>query len=297
MSPLRRLAAALRGERWWQVALELALLVGGILIALAVDGWMDDRRDARLERTYLERLERDLAQSQDTMEGFVTFERQQTADGVLAYRGLRGVPEIGREPVAEALSHLANRRTLRLQAATYRDLLSTGNLRLIRNPELREAIVRLYEEADRTTTVVDRNNQVLVDQAYGLPLLDRAWSRRASRPTYRGSPGSCGRCRRALACRPTRPPTACGSCRPTHRSAPCWPVGFCAAPSSVPPRCRRSRRCRGNPDRARGGGRRACPPLAGWPGPLSPGRRPAMQSTASAVRLVVDCLCPRGACP
>jgi hypothetical protein len=172
MSPLRRLATALRGERWWQVALELALLVGGILIALAVDGWMDDRRDAQLERTYLERLERDLVQSQDTMDGFVTFERQQTADGVLAYRGLRGVPEIGREPVAVALSHLANRRTLRLQAATYRDLLSTGNLRLIRNPELRDAIVRLYEEADRTTTVVDRNNQVLVDQAYGLPLLD-----------------------------------------------------------------------------------------------------------------------------
>jgi hypothetical protein len=172
MSPLPRLAAALRGERWWQVALELALLVGGILIALAVDGWMDDRRDARLEREYLGRLERDLAQSLETMDGFVTFERQQTADGVLAYRGLRGVPEIGREPVAVALSHLANRRTLRLQGATYRDLLSTGNLRLIRNPELRDAIVRLYEEADRTMTVVDRNNQVLVDQAYGLPLLD-----------------------------------------------------------------------------------------------------------------------------
>ena len=50
MSPLRRLATALRGERWWQVALELALLTGSILAALAVDGWMDDRRDARPER-------------------------------------------------------------------------------------------------------------------------------------------------------------------------------------------------------------------------------------------------------
>jgi hypothetical protein len=167
-----RLAAELRELRWSHVLVELLLLIVGILIALAVDGWMDDRRDARLERTYLERLERDLAQSMDTLDGFVTFERQQTADGVLAYRGLRGVAEIEREPVAVALGHLAHRRTLRLQGATYQDLVSTGNLRLIRNPELRDAVVRLYEDADRTTTIVDRNNQVLVDQGYGLPLLD-----------------------------------------------------------------------------------------------------------------------------
>lgn len=172
MNPVGRLAASLREMRWTQVALELVLLVLGILIALAVDGWMDDRRDARLERAYLERLERDLAQSMDILDAFVTFERQQTEDGVLAYRGLRGAPGIEREQVAVALSHLTSRRTLRLLGATYRDLLSTGNLRLIHDQELRDAIARLYEEAERTTTVVDRNNQVLVDQAYGLPLLD-----------------------------------------------------------------------------------------------------------------------------
>jgi len=172
VSPVRGLASALREMRWGHVALELALLVAGILIALAVDGWIDDRRDARLEREYLGRLERDLAQSLETMDAFLAFERLQTADGVLAYRGLRDVPGIGREQVAVALGHLANRRTLRLQGATYRDLLSTGNLRLIRSRELRDAVVRLYEDAERTTTIVDRNNQVLVDQAYGLPLLD-----------------------------------------------------------------------------------------------------------------------------
>lgn len=172
MNPVRRLAASIGGMRWGQVMLELALLIVGILIALAVDGWMDERRDARLELAYFERLERDLDQSLQTMDEFVAFERLQTADGVLAYRGLRGVPGVEREQVAAAVVHLANRRTLRLQGATYRELLSTGNLRLIRSQELREAIVRLYEDAERTTTVVDRNNQLLVDQAYGLPLLD-----------------------------------------------------------------------------------------------------------------------------
>lgn len=172
MNPVRRFGAALREMRWAQVLIELALLIVGILVALAVDGWIEDRRDAHLERAYLERLERDLAQSMDILDAFVTFERQQTEDGVLAYRGLRGAPGIEREQMAVALGHLTSRRTLRLVGATYRDLLSTGNLRLIRDQELRDAIVRLYEEAERTTAVVDRNNQVLVDQAFGLPLLD-----------------------------------------------------------------------------------------------------------------------------
>jgi hypothetical protein len=172
VNPVRRISEALREMRWTQLVLELALLILGILIALAVDGWMDDRRDARLERAYLERLERDLQQNLVILDEFIAFESRQTADGVLAFRALRGVPGIEREAIAEGLNHLANRRTLRLMRATYQDLLSTGNLSLIRDQSLRDAIVGVYEEAERTTTVVDRNNQALVDHAYGLPLVE-----------------------------------------------------------------------------------------------------------------------------
>jgi hypothetical protein len=44
---VRRLAVAVGDMRWGQVILELALLIAGILIALAVDGWMDGRRLAQ----------------------------------------------------------------------------------------------------------------------------------------------------------------------------------------------------------------------------------------------------------
>jgi hypothetical protein len=95
VNPVRRFAAALREMRWSHVVIELALLVGGILIALA-------------------------------------------------YRALRnGVLPEERDAVAAALGQLTSRRTLRLGRATYTDLLSTGNLRLIRNADLRDRIVRL----------------------------------------------------------------------------------------------------------------------------------------------------------
>jgi len=172
MPAASRLVNELRELRWSHVLVELLLLVVGILVALAVDGWIDDRRDARTERQYLERLQRDLDRNVAILDEFISFEERQTADGIRAYRALRGVDDDDREEIAAALGHLAHRRTLWLVRATYEDLLSTGNLGLIRDATARDGVVRLYQEVERTTAVIDRNNMVLVDQMYGLPLLD-----------------------------------------------------------------------------------------------------------------------------
>jgi len=173
VSPVGRFAAALREMRWTQVVIELLLLVVGILIALAIDGWLEDRRDARTERLYLERLVRDFDQDREVLEEFVAFEERQAADAVLAYRPLCGGADVAdREAVVRALDHLTTRRTIRLARATYSDMLATGNLRLIRDAGLRDRIVKLYESNERWTTIVDRNNQVFVDQIYLMYVLD-----------------------------------------------------------------------------------------------------------------------------
>ena len=175
MNPVRRFAAALREMRWSHVVIELALLITGILIALAVDGWIDGRRDERLERQYLELLSRDLERDLKVLEETLVFEEAQVAASALAYRALRSgaVPPEEREAVAAALGQLTARRTLRLGRATYTDLLSTGNLRLIRNADLRDRIVRLYEANERAQLIRDRNNQEFVDRMYMTYLLDQ----------------------------------------------------------------------------------------------------------------------------
>jgi hypothetical protein len=173
VNPVRRLAAALREMRWSHVAVEFALLVAGILMALAIDGWIDARRDARMERQYLELLTRDLDRDLEALAEVLEFEERQAAAGALAFRALRErVPPQDREAVAAALNQLTARRTLRLSRATYTDLLSTGNLRLIRNADLRDRIVTLYEANERTQMIRDRNNQMFVDQMYMSGLLD-----------------------------------------------------------------------------------------------------------------------------
>lgn len=173
MSPVGRVASALRETRWTQVFIELLLLVVGILIALAIDGWMEDRQDAKKERLYLERLVRDFDQDREILQEFVEFEERQAADAVLAYRPLCGGIEVAdREAVVRALDHLTTRRTVRLARATYSDMLATGNLRLVRDARLRDRIVKLYEANERWSTIIDRNNHVFVDQMYLMYVLD-----------------------------------------------------------------------------------------------------------------------------
>lgn len=170
----RRFAAAVRTMQWGRVLFELALLVTGILIALAVNNWMDERREARAERQYLELLGRDLDQDLETLDEIRRFEEAQVAASVLVFRSLRlGVAPADREAVAAALGQLTSRRTLRLRRAAYTNLLSTGELRLIRNASLRDSIVRLYESNERAQTIRDRNNQEYVDRMYMTYLLDQ----------------------------------------------------------------------------------------------------------------------------
>lgn len=175
MLRLRRITAGFRELRWSHVFVEFVMLVLGILLALAFNNWMEDRRDVRVERQYFELLLRDLNRTLQALQEFGAFENAQADDGVMAYRALvSGKPVADREAVTQALANLKTRRTLRITKATYTNLISTGDIRLIANADLRDRIISFYEESDRYAAIIDRNNQVYVDQVYVMYMTDHA---------------------------------------------------------------------------------------------------------------------------
>ena len=54
---LRYLADAIRGQNWFTVLIELAVIVVGILLGLQIDDWNERRKESSRERGYIERLE------------------------------------------------------------------------------------------------------------------------------------------------------------------------------------------------------------------------------------------------
>ena len=76
---LARLAARLRAHDWTAAAIELVIVVAGILIALQVSNWNDERHDRARADTYLRRLHEGLQADARSMDTTLAFWRQVSA--------------------------------------------------------------------------------------------------------------------------------------------------------------------------------------------------------------------------
>lgn len=151
--------------KWF--AAEFLVVVTGVMVALALNAWFTGRQNEQSEGVYLSLLSRDIGQTITSLEADTTFQGKQIRDGLLAYRGLSApVAPADRLGVTAALSRLMARRTMIARNPTYQDLLSTGNLRLISDRELRDRVVDFFEGTRLQFDVINRNNGFYVDESY-----------------------------------------------------------------------------------------------------------------------------------
>ncbi len=167
MNPVNRVASQMLDRRWTLLGAELVLLVIGILIALAIDDWVADTEDRKAERIYLELLVRDLNLMSAELNEQINYEGKISKLAARVYDRIHdGNPNEQSEDIGTMLSTLAVRRTVRLDSATYEDLISTGNLGLIQNRDLRDQIVQYFSNIERLELVMEKNNRFFVDEGF-----------------------------------------------------------------------------------------------------------------------------------
>jgi len=160
-----------RGWRWrrrlrW-FAGEFLVVAGGVLVALALNAWWQGQQERQSETQYLSALRQDIQTVLLDGDQARAFHADQAAEGIEAYRALSTpLSRDEQREVSHILSSLGERRTAVLADDTYQDLLSTGNLRLIRDRGLREQIVSFFHGAGATYGFVNRNNAAFVDDMY-----------------------------------------------------------------------------------------------------------------------------------
>jgi hypothetical protein len=169
---LNRIAQGVRKQDWFTAILELVVLVIGIYIGLQVDDWASERKDRQSETVYLELLARDVAELQQQVEGQHAFEKDKVDVAARAYELLTSDdPSAHQVELGELLTLLSGRRTLSLNSATYEQMVSSGHLQLIRDPKLRDKLVRHFARMKRDEAIIGKNNQDLIDDIYGPFLL------------------------------------------------------------------------------------------------------------------------------
>jgi len=128
------------------LASEFAVVFLGVLVALGVDQWWDIQQDRALEQAYygslLEDLMRDTSEYRTSFE--VMEESAQIANEVLdASLGLDEFPANGGRLYRASFFNFPQRST-----ATIDELMSSGNLRLLRDDSIKSAMLAYYRDVD-----------------------------------------------------------------------------------------------------------------------------------------------------
>lgn len=144
---LRRVIEHVKDQNWTAVGLDFVIVVTGVFIGIQVSNWNADRVLRQLEQVYLEQLLIDLESDRATGErGIQAANRTDAAAEVLL--GLLE-DDSEAEPVGDAellvATEFAGYAALPIgNRTTYDEMISTGRLGLLRDPELKRALGDYY---------------------------------------------------------------------------------------------------------------------------------------------------------
>jgi len=159
---------------WKRLSLEAAAIIASILLAFAIDAWWEDRQERVLEQQYLASLKADFQADIEELDEAIALAKSRGQLGRLI------VSTIDKDRVegnpnafiwAVYSSYLLNFPSY--TRATINDLLSTGNLQLLQNSNLKAAIAEYYTDIEYREQWKTNWRQTQIGMAHMLPdLLD-----------------------------------------------------------------------------------------------------------------------------
>lgn len=143
---LERLRRELAVLSYRSLALEIVVVILGILIAFQIDRWAEDRRDRDHEYDYLVRLKDDLQGEVQGMDVALRQAESRIAAVLLLEEALENSSVARERPdaVVAAVETVTWRSFPQINAFIYSELQSTGNLSLIRSEFLRRQLANHY---------------------------------------------------------------------------------------------------------------------------------------------------------
>ena len=145
---------------------EIVLVVIGILIALQVNNWNQERKNNKLAEDLLERIHSDLVQDTTNFRGIIKHNndlREEIKELLVALYD--EVVDIGQVQNMSAIYDKALDQVFTPNDNTYRGMQNSGTLGLIRNLELKDEIVGLYSEYDQKRALLSAIGNWMINVA------------------------------------------------------------------------------------------------------------------------------------
>jgi hypothetical protein len=148
---------------WLRAGAEFIVIVVGVLVALGVDSWNQAREDHATEQEYLLRLERDVQRDIELQEFILTSlsEKSEALELISATINADQPAPDETGLFVRALAKDGNNFGWGfplLQSVTFDDLTDTGNLRLLRDTEVRDSIIGYYKNGNHRLNRIARRH-------------------------------------------------------------------------------------------------------------------------------------------
>ena len=146
---------------------EIVLVVIGILIALQINNWNQVRIEQNKEQTYLTNIKRDLQNQLKSIDLQLEHEEQyldNTQPFLDSYYKHKRI--ILDSTFNQNLTITTERKTFVRTDPTYTDLISSGNIDIIKNTTFKNKLIEYYQNLERVEKINQNNNIHLNDQIY-----------------------------------------------------------------------------------------------------------------------------------
>jgi hypothetical protein len=154
---LGRLSAAVREQNWFAVALEVVIVILGVVIGFQITTWGQSRSDGAKEKAYLLQLENDIQHTIDNLHGI---DRVMASRELASAKLLRAFQLPSPPPRDSLLIWVYELQAGAVPSPTMRTveaLISTGDLRLLRNDSLQIRITEYAEFIEDREYYLQRN--------------------------------------------------------------------------------------------------------------------------------------------
>jgi len=160
---LRRIATGIKNQDWGVVLVELVVVVLGIFIALQVDNWQKERQDRQVERLYLQELLEDLQHDQNGLNNRI--ERSNiiliNLIGFLEQAAME-TPSWSVQNLNDNFNAVQRMPTFIPNERAFTNITGSGDLKIIRNRELKNALAVYYSEGKVMVLIQNTHEMELV---------------------------------------------------------------------------------------------------------------------------------------
>lgn len=137
---LERVLDAYRGRDWAGITIELFVVTLGVLLAFQIDQWAQDRRQAREERQFLERMWRETDEAIRENDWVISLHAFNRRALIRALRARRNPEELARYRFGCGADSLPG---LGFNDTSYEELSGSGRLNIVSDPQLRMELRRV----------------------------------------------------------------------------------------------------------------------------------------------------------